>query len=109
MKNVIVERGTTHGAFAENAELVQTLKYDIKHTLNWDHLEPYQKETLEMIVHKFGRILTGDHKFVDSWRDIAGYTQLVINELEKDEEASDVRNMRTKFKDGEWVDDVSSK
>ena len=35
-----------------------------------------------MIAHKIGRILNGDPNYADSWVDIAGYAQLVANELE---------------------------
>ena len=36
-----------------------------------------------MILHKVARILNGDPDYVDSWADIAGYAQLVVNILEK--------------------------
>ena len=35
-----------------------------------------------MMQHKIGRILNGDPAYLDSWVDIVGYTQLVVNELE---------------------------
>ena len=34
-----------------------------------------------MIAHKMGRIVNGDPYYDDSWVDIVGYAQLVINEL----------------------------
>ena len=38
-------------------------------------------ESLEMVQHKIGRIVNGDPTYLDSWVDIVGYTQLVIDEL----------------------------
>jgi hypothetical protein len=35
-----------------------------------------------MIAHKIGRIVNGDPDHVDSWVDIAGYAQLVADELQ---------------------------
>ena len=34
-----------------------------------------------MIQHKIGRILNGDQTYDDSWKDIAGYATLIVNEL----------------------------
>ena len=34
-----------------------------------------------MIQHKIGRILNGDPNYDDNWRDICGYSQLVLDEL----------------------------
>lgn len=39
-----------------------------------------------MILHKVSRIINGDPSYADSWRDIAGYAQLIVNELDKAEE-----------------------
>lgn len=47
----------------------------------WRSLDPDQKEALEMIVHKIGRILNGDPDYADSWHDIAGYAKLVEDRL----------------------------
>lgn len=44
-------------------------------------LKPDQRECLEMIAHKIGRILNGDPHYEDSWRDIAGYATLVADRL----------------------------
>ena len=44
--------------------------------LNKGPLSDTQKESLEMIVHKIGRILAGDPSFQDHWDDIAGYAKI---------------------------------
>ena len=97
-------RGSTHGNFRDNARLVQNLKTSMQDSDNWNTLPSYQKEALDMVQHKIGRILTGDSKFLDSWRDIVGYTELVLNELEDDRDASDVRNVKMKKVIGKWKD-----
>jgi hypothetical protein len=48
---------------------------------NWALLSASQKEALEMIAHKIGRILNGDPNYDDSWRDIAGYAELIVKQL----------------------------
>jgi hypothetical protein len=42
-----------------------------------------QRESLDMIQHKIGRILCGDPDYADSWHDIAGYAMLVEQRLNK--------------------------
>lgn len=76
-RGVLNERGSTHGDFKENGVIMQALKECIRAHWKWSELEPYEREALEMIQHKIGRILCGDHKYFDHWRDIAGYAKLV--------------------------------
>jgi hypothetical protein len=45
-----------------------------------------QREALDMIAHKIGRILNGDPNYADSWVDIAGYAKLVADRLESGKE-----------------------
>lgn len=45
----------------------------------WLFLTLCQREALEMIVHKIGRIISGNPHFRDHWADIAGYAKLVEN------------------------------
>jgi hypothetical protein len=47
-----------------------------------------QREALDMIAHKIGRILNGDPDYSDSWRDIAGYATLVADRLDGKDEAT---------------------
>jgi hypothetical protein len=91
IQNTLTERGTRYGKFDGHANITQTLKLTMssKHispTTNWNSLSSSQREALEMIVHKIGRILNGDPDYDDSWIDIAGYAQLIVNELHEKEE-----------------------
>lgn len=77
----LVERGHRYGDFETHAQITQDLKAVMTHTPNWTKLAPDQRECLEMIAHKIGRILNGDPNYADSWHDIAGYAALVDSRL----------------------------
>lgn len=79
----LAERGKRYGNFDEHANITQTLKGVMADTPKWDAMADDQKEALEMIAHKIGRILNGDPNYDDSWRDIVGYAQLVLDRLTK--------------------------
>ena len=77
----LVERGNRYGVFTGHARITQNLKSVMRQTPNWDKLSSDQKESLEMVAHKIGRILNGDPNYDDSWVDIAGYAKLVGDRL----------------------------
>ena len=78
---VLAERGSRYGKFTGHAKISQDLKSIMKNTGNWGKLSNDQKEALEMVAHKIGRILNGDPNYDDSWIDIGGYTKLVADRL----------------------------
>ena len=78
---LLAERGQTHGDFPEHAFVAQTLKQVMRACPSWPRLYDIQKETLEMVAHKIGRILAGNPSHLDHWDDIAGYARLVGNRL----------------------------
>jgi len=80
--NLITERGKRYGDFRGHALITQNIKGAMVHTPRWKLLRDNQKEALEMIAHKIGRILNGDPDYKDSWDDIAGYAKLVADTLE---------------------------
>ena len=77
IESTLAERKKSHGNFADNAAVIQSLKRIMKDTENWGKLSSAQREALEMIQHKIGRILSGDTNHIDSWHDIGGYAKLV--------------------------------
>lgn len=79
----LTERGKRYGEFRDHARITQNLKREMRDAPKWERLSCLHQEALEMIAHKIGRILNGDPDYDDSWRDIAGYAQLVVNELTK--------------------------
>ena len=78
---LLKERGLTHGDYTDHAEITQGLKYVMAGARNWDRLTAVQRETLEMVAHKIGRILAGDPTFKDHWDDIEGYVRLTVERL----------------------------
>lgn len=79
--NVLADRQTSHGNYADTARTVQHLKQAMREGNNWSILSDMQRETLDMIVMKIGRILSGDPDHVDHWDDITGYARLVAAPL----------------------------
>jgi hypothetical protein len=79
---LVTERGKTHGRFEDHAYATQDLKCTLKEHLhlraqrNQPSLNNMQLESLEMILHKIGRIVAGDANFQDHWDDIAGYAKI---------------------------------
>lgn len=78
----LIERGKTHGDFRTNGSIMQRLKINMRAEHGWENLTEEQKEALEMIQHKIGRILSGNPNEPDHWKDIAGYATLVQQILE---------------------------
>lgn len=75
------ERGSRYGSFEEHARITQNLKRAMTDSPNWSKLSDAQRESLEMVAHKMGRILNGDPNYHDSWHDMIGYTKLVADTL----------------------------
>ena len=80
---VLEARGRRYGEYQNVSQLSQAFKEAVHISPSWEQMEPYQQESLDLICNKLSRICNGDPFYVDSWRDIAGYAQLVVNELEK--------------------------
>ena len=79
---VLTERAKNYGKFSGIGQLTQTFKSIMREAPSWPNMQPDQKESLEMIVHKLARILNGNPDYADSWVDIAGYARLVADRLE---------------------------
>jgi hypothetical protein len=121
IEKTLAERGTRYGAFTGHAEITQDIKKVLHDSHNWynDKLAPDQKEALEMIAHKIGRILNGDPNYHDSWHDIVGYTKLVADRLAPpktaepkmtmsadNEDYGDAQSVRMTFENGAVVTQV---
>lgn len=85
---LVAERGQTHGDFTDHAACTQDLKDTIYHharkreARGQPPLTQVQKEALEMIAHKIGRIIAGNASFNDHWDDIAGYARITSDRLD---------------------------
>jgi hypothetical protein len=78
---LLVEREKTHGPYKVKAKIIQDLKCAMELTEGWDNLNDMQRESLHMIAHKIGRILSGNPNCADHWDDVAGYARLVSKSL----------------------------
>lgn len=89
---ILAERGAQYGKFEGHALVTQALKeviqthiadqgYVTDSTPAYQMLAPDQREALDMIANKIGRILNGNPNHADSWDDIAGYAKLVGDRL----------------------------
>lgn len=85
--STLAERGNRYGDFPDHASITQDIKGAMQSHSGWNNLVDDQKEALEMVAHKIGRIINGDPNYIDSWTDIIGYTRLVEKRLIDEQEA----------------------
>lgn len=87
VSNILRERGNRYGEFSGHALITQELK-----RMFYAHLAKFnpmaeltasEKESVDMIFHKLGRIANGDPHYKDSWVDIAGYAKLVADQCKE--------------------------
>lgn len=88
INQVLAERGSRYGAFADQAQLAQALKGVMREAPGWQRLSDAQREGLEMIQHKVARMLNGDPRYQDNAVDICGYAQLVLEAMRDSAEDS---------------------
>lgn len=70
------ERQNTHGDYNEVARISQSIRNVLKSGVNWKSMNDCQREALEMICSKLGRVMSGNYNFKDHWDDISGYAKL---------------------------------
>lgn len=100
MSKLLEQRGQNYGDFSGQASISQGLKDVARNGVQYDSLKPFQKESVEMILHKIARIVNGNPNYIDSWRDIIGYAQLVVDELNQTEGATDSKIVKVVVKNG---------
>jgi hypothetical protein len=105
MNEILKERGNNYGGFHTQANLAQTLKAIFEQHYSSTHpndpLPNFMMEAVHMILHKLARIGNGNPYYDDSWQDIAGYSQLVVDILKEAQEKAkenlaDEENTNTK-------------
>ncbi len=83
IEHTLQERKETHGEFKDVAYTSQLLKNVIKNTgKNYEELSHSKTEAIENILQKLSRLVNGDSNHIDSWHDICGYSQLIIEEIQ---------------------------
>jgi hypothetical protein len=75
------EREKTYGNYADNCKLTQEMKDIVQAHPRWVTMSPDKKQSVEMILYKIARIITGDHGHKDSWHDISGFALLIEQDL----------------------------
>jgi hypothetical protein len=76
------DRQTRYGSFSDVAFYTDQLKRTLRDGEKWGELSPSQREALDMIASKIGRVLSGNPNHADHWHDIAGYATLVERQIE---------------------------
>lgn len=86
VSDTLAQREKRYGKFSDNANTAQILKHELRMAKNWSELEYDQREALDLIMSKIGRMLSGDVNYIDSWHDIAGYATLIENRLDGEDQ-----------------------
>ena len=92
LENTLAEREAKYGSFKDNAEISQRLEVVIRSKLNYSDCNNVHREALHMILHKVARIINGDADYIDNWHDIAGYAQLVEEDIKERNLISDAKS-----------------
>ncbi len=74
-------RTTKYGDFRDQGATAQRLKITAREGASWEELALYQREAIDMILHKVARIVNGDPNYADSWHDIQGYAKITEDRL----------------------------
>ncbi len=85
LNTVLQERESTHGKYCVHAHVTQGLKQVLRDYQGFirNPMNEEQKESIDMIFHKIGRIVAGDPNHHDHWLDICGYAKLIVTMLEE--------------------------
>jgi hypothetical protein len=83
ISDTLDERGKNYGVYTKVSIVSQNLKDILRSGASWFTMEPYMRESLDMICNKLSRIANGNPYYDDSWHDIAGYATLVEDEINK--------------------------
>lgn len=92
----------THGEYGKFAEVEQSLQEVMRNAEGFKKLSPTQKSVLNMIQHKIARILAGSPDHLDHWRDLLGYGQRALDELQKKPGATDTKTSIVVLEGGTW-------
>ena len=86
INKLLEQRRKTHGRYELGTAISYGIKDAIRRLSNEMVLDEYKimtMETLDMLAHKIARIISGSVN-KDDWVDIAGYSQLMINYIERE-------------------------
>lgn len=75
-EELVDSRKALYGTFCGRAELTVDLLERLQQHPKWSSIPAWGKWALIMLVEKIGRIVEGDPKYDDNWKDISGYAEL---------------------------------
>lgn len=78
---LLAEREQVHGNLKYSSVTMQQFKHLARVCPKWANMSDLQREAVDMILHKIGRVLHGDPTHKDHWDDIAGYATRAAQEL----------------------------
>ena len=87
--DILEERAKTHGDFETTADIAQALKGVVSDYYQPTSMTAVQVEVLDRICTKIARIMSGNPDEIDHWRDISGYAELAVKDLEAEPSAGD--------------------
>jgi hypothetical protein len=85
IEKILDERGARYGKFVDVAKATNDIQEAVYDNMTIDKLHQLKNDqslAIDMICHKLARIAVGDVNYIDNWVDIAGYAQLVANNLQ---------------------------
>ena len=80
--DLLNERQKTHGDYREVAIIAQMFREIMRGTTGWQRMNDAQREALDSMASKFGRLGSGDPHFRDHWDDVAGYATLASTQCD---------------------------
>jgi Domain of unknown function (DUF6378) len=81
-EEMLAARAKQHGDFSVHAEITQRLKAIAQSDIGgYSSMSFPQREAVDMILHKIGRILAGNPNHHDHWDDIAGYAKITRDRI----------------------------
>lgn len=81
IQDTVTERTSQYGDFRDQGFISQLLKDGARQGDSWGLMEAYQREAVDMILHKIARIVCGNPDYADSWHDIQGYAKITEDRL----------------------------
>ena len=80
---MLKEREAEYGNFGDVSAVSQAFKSFVRNRWGGEVASIRQEESLDMICNKLARIICGNARNPDHWRDIAGYAMLIVKELDE--------------------------
>jgi hypothetical protein len=94
IQEILAERGSRYGKFANHARIAQGLQETLHIMPNWPTMDYDMKQALIVITDKIARMGNGDPFYEDNWVDIIGYATLVLDRIrmipEKDDKLFEI-------------------